>query len=127
MRVLTSLMIALALSASAAAQTATPGQAFAFDYVIQDLTTYSVSRFEMRVDAGTWVSVNLPAVANDAQTPAGSNSYRVAVPALTPGTHAVEFRACNTGGCGSPSAAYSFTMVIVPPPPSGSRIVGVGQ
>ena len=107
--------------------TATPGQAFAFDFVTADLATYSVTRFEMRVDTGTWVSVAIPTVANDTQTPAGSSTYRVAIPALTPGAHSVAFRACNSGGCGTASAPLDFTLVIVPPPPSGVRVAGVGQ
>jgi len=116
----------LLLAATAQAQTATPGQAFGFNYVIQDLATYSVTRFEMQVDGSAWASVQIPPVRNDGQTGAGNNTYVVPVPALTPGAHTVAFRACNTGGCGAASPVYNFTMVIVPPPTFGTRIVPVG-
>lgn len=116
------------LATSAAAQTpATPGQAFGFDYLTSDLATYAVIRFEQQIDGAAWVDVGIPTVANDAQTPAGATTYRVAIPALTPGAHTVTWRACNATACSAAATPLAFTLVVQPPTVSGGRIVGVGQ
>jgi len=116
----------VATSAQAQGQ-ATPDQAFGFDYTTANFSTYSVLRFEMQVDAGPWTSVEIPPTANDAQTPTGANTYRVAIPAMTPGSHTVNFRACNNTACGDPSTPMAFVLVVQPPAPTGARILSVGQ
>ena len=116
------------LATGAAAQTpATPGQAFAFDYLTADLATYSVVRFEQQIDGGAWTDQGIPTVANDAQTPAGATTYRVAIPALTPGAHTATWRACNATACSAAAAPLAFTLVVQPPVVTGGRIVTVGQ
>lgn len=103
---------------------ATTTQSFGFDYKDADLTTFSVIRFEQQVDTGTWVTVQIPPKANDAQTPAGASTYKVPIPALTTGTHVVSWRACNAQICGDPSAPFSFILAVKPATPTGGRILG---
>lgn len=128
-KIIWAIVMVVGLAASASAQTeAQPGQAFAFDYETAALTTYSVVRFEQQLDGGAWTDIGIPEVANDAQTPNAHTTYRVAIPALTPGAHTANWRACNAAACGAAGATpLAFTMVIQPPAPSGGRVVSVGQ
>jgi hypothetical protein len=117
----------LCMTGVAAAQSppppvATASQSFGFDYKDSDLSAGSVVRFEMAVDAGTFSSIQIPAKQNDSQTPAGSSTYVVAIPALVTGPHTVSFRACNAQVCGDASAPFSFVLAVKPATPSGTRI-----
>src|SRR4051812_18642473 len=88
---------------------ATASQSFGFDYKDADVITFSVTRYEMQIDGGAvWTSVAVPVKANDGLTPAGSSTYRVAIPALTTGSHTVSFRACNAQLCGDGSTPFAF-------------------
>lgn len=125
---LMAMAVVLVMATGAQAQgQATPGQAFAFDYETAAMTTYSVVRFEQQVDGGAWADIGIPEVSNDGQTPTAHTTYRVAIPALTPGAHAVSFRACNAAGCGAASTTFPFVLIVQPPAPSGTRVVSVGQ
>ena len=103
---------------------ATASQSFAFDYKDADLTAGAVTRFEMAVDGGTWATIGVPPVGNDALTQPGSKTYVVPIPALTTGTHTVAFRACNASICGDSSLPLSFVLAVKPATPTGLRIVG---
>lgn len=113
-----------AAAQSPAPPVATASQAFGFDYKDADLTTFSVIRFEMQMDAGAFVSVNLPIKASDALTPVGSSTYKVPIPALTTGSHVVSFRACNAQLCGDSSAPFTFILAVKPATPTGTRVLG---
>lgn len=101
---------------------ATPGQSFAWDYGITDLTSYQITRFETRIDSAPFSSIGMPAVQNDPNTIAGHNSYRWPIPAMTPGNHVVSVRACNSTECSDP-LDFSFVLVIKPIVPKNLRIV----
>lgn len=112
---------------------ATATQSFGFDYKDADLTTFTVIRFEMAIDpvltagvitSATWSSVAIPPKANDAQTPAGSSTFKVPIPALTTGNHSVSFRACNAQVCGDASTPTAFVLAVKPPTPGPARILG---
>jgi len=114
---------------SAAAQSppppvATASQSFGFDYKDSDLSASAVTRFEMAIDAGTYVSVNIPPIANDALTPTGSSTYKVPIPALVTGQHTVKFRACNASLCSADGPVLTFVLAVQPPAPSLPRIIG---
>jgi hypothetical protein len=117
----------LCMTGIASAQTppppvATASQSFGFDYKDADLSAGGVVRFEMQIDTATFTSVAIPPKGNDAQTPAGSSTYVVPIPALTTGNHTVSFRACNAQLCGDASPAFSFVLAVKPATPSGTRI-----
>lgn len=125
---LLTLFVSLGFAVSARAQTppppvATASQSFGFDYKDTDVTAGGVSRFEMQVDGGAFVSVAIPPKANDSQTPAGSSTYAVPIPALTTGPHSVSFRACNPQLCGDSSAPFAFVLAVKPAVPTGTRIL----
>ena len=120
-----SFLLALALyavPAFAQPPIAAATQSFAFDYKTTDLTASAVVRFELQVDGGAWVNVNIPATSDDAQTPVGSHSYAVPIPALVTGNHTVSFRACNVQLCSDPMTPFAFTLAVKPPTPAGLRI-----
>lgn len=102
---------------------ATPGQAFGVDYPDAAFTAGGVTRFELLIDAGTWTDVGLPTKQNDPQTPAGSSTYRIPIPAVTPGTHTVSVRACNTVLCGS-GTPLAFLFGVQPATVPAVRIIG---
>lgn len=117
----------LVFAPSAHAQTppppvATASQSFGFDYKDTDVTAGGVSRFEMQVDGGAFASVAIPPKGNDSQTPAGSSTYVVPIPALTTGTHTVSFRACNAQLCGDASPSFAFVLAVKPAIVTGVRI-----
>jgi len=119
-----SLVIGLCSSVlSAQTPPASPGQRFGFDYRTSDLTTFKVERFELQIDGGAWVSVQMPPSAPQPDTPADFTTLAVPIPALTPGDHTVSLRACNSA-CGDGSPAFAFQMVVQPPAPVRARILG---
>lgn len=99
-------------------------QSLGFNYVIADITANSILRFEQKIDTGNYVSINIPPVANDASTPAGSNTYKTPLPALTVGIHSVTLRACASIGCSADSASFSFKLLVIATP-TGIRIIGL--
>lgn len=111
------------LAAQALAQDAIPGQSFGFDYLTADFANFAVVRFEMNVDGAGWTDIAIPEVADDTNTQDGAHTYKVAIPALTVGSHDVAFRACNATGCGTATAPFAFNMVVFSAP-SNVRIIG---
>lgn len=97
------------------------GQFFGFDYQDADLASAAVVRFEMQIDSGTWTTVGIP---SDTLPITGGKTYKVPVPAITPGNHTVTFRACNVDLCGGAASPFAFKFVIVPALPTNIRIVG---
>jgi hypothetical protein len=101
--------------------TATPGQTFKWDQPTAEVA--SIARFEMKIDAGAFVDVG-KALANEATTPAGFQSFSRVIPALAPGTHTFVVRACPaTGACGPDSNPFAFAIVVISQP-TGLRIGG---
>lgn len=100
--------------------------AFGFDYVDTDIVSAAVVRFERQIDAGAWVSVAIPPKANDANTGQGASTYKVDVPALTPGPHTVAFRACSVNVCSNASPTLSFLLAVQPAPPTNPRVLKSG-
>ena len=94
--------------------------AFEFDYLDADLTTGSVTRFEMQIDDGAWGSIGIP---TDTAPISGGRTYRVPVPALVPGDHTVRIRACNVDVC-STAAVLTFRLIVMPVAPTNLRIRG---
>jgi hypothetical protein len=115
-------LLAVASIVHAQPPVATATQKFTFDYKTSDFTTFAVLRFELQVDGGAWVSVNVPATTDDATTPAGSHSYDVPIPALVTGNHTWTVRACNAQLCSDPMTPMAFVLAVKPPAPSGLRI-----
>lgn len=97
---------------------ATSGQGFAWDYSDAAIAA-GVVRFELQLDGGTWTSVGLATVV---ETRATDKTYRVAMPALTPGPHTAAVRACNVDVCSEPTSLLSFKLVVVPETPGNLRI-----
>lgn len=118
------LVLALGVSAvNASAQViASTGQSFGFDYKDADLTAAPVVRFEMQIDTNTFVSVGIP---TDTLPITAGKTYKVSIPALVLGTHAVTFRACSVDVCGAIGNIVSFKFVLVPAEVFNVRIVGV--
>lgn len=103
------------------------GQSFAWDYADADLSAGAVTRFEIQIDGGSFTSVQMAQAFTDAQTPSGAKSYKVAIPALTTGSHTFAVRACNDQLCGDPTPAFGFVLAVKPATASGVRIVGGGS
>ncbi len=102
---------------------ATASQAFGVDYLDADFTSAGVTLFGVKVYSGAWVDV-APAKVTNPLTPAGSSTYRIAIPPLTPGAHSAVFRACNPNLCSDPSAPFAFVLAVKPATPPPGRIIG---
>lgn len=123
-RLLLTIIISLCFASISKAQTPVlQNQSFAVDYITADIATYSILRFEQKVDTGNYVSINIPPTANDTSTPVGSTTYKTPIPPLTVGVHSIVVRACAAIGCSADSPTLSFKLLIIPVP-SGLRIVG---
>lgn len=118
-------VIALFVSFPAFAQpNAGPLDSYAWDYTTDNINTYTVTGFEICVDAvcvqRTLAQVNW---ASPVPTPpAGTNSYIYPLGALTAGQHTVSVAACNSSGCGT-TLSTTFNFVITPPPAVNGRFV----
>jgi hypothetical protein len=99
------------------------GDRFAWDYVEADLATYSVDRFEVQIDSGTWTPVGIPVAFTDARTQAGKKSYAIPFPATQPGNHTITIRACNPDVCSAGTAPFAFKLAVVPLDGSNGRII----
>lgn len=93
------------------------GPAFAYNYLWE--FTGSVDRFEMKLDAGPYVSVGLPPVASGTWTLPGD-------PTLT-GTHSAVVRACVAAACSPDSNILVFTVAPAPKPaaPANVRLIAL--
>ena len=90
-----------------------PGQQFSFDYPTSAVIDFGIRRFELKIDNGNYQDVGLPmGVAGNAEL----TTFRIPIPAITPGQHTAVIRACNDTGCSGDSNIYTFTMVIIPVP-----------
>lgn len=97
-------MMVLGLAASASAQTqVTSAQSFAWDYPAADIVT--VSRFEIKVDTGSYLDAGKTPLSNVA------NSYYYQIPAMVSGNHQVVARACNIAGCSVDTPPLLFVFV----------------
>lgn len=109
--------------------TATPGQSIAWNYVDADLTTFSVTSFQVCYDGATsGCQTVTPTVGkfSDPTVPAGQSAYKLQLPTtLSVGpAHTVLTKACNASGCGGGTAPFPFTLVLpAPPAPTGVRLV----
>lgn len=111
-------MLFVILAAPVMAQTPTmlPGQSVGFDYPDADLTTYAITRFEVKWDSQAWASIGLPTGIVDAQTLTGQKTYK-ATPTFSSGSHQFSVRVCNVVGC-SPASTPPFAFVVLSAPPS---------
>lgn len=117
-------VVFLLVASSAFAQpTITPGMGFGFDYRAEDVTNFSVVRFELQVDGGAWTNVNMPPVVTAAGTLAGHQTRRIEPPPLSQGNHTYSVRACNVTVCSTAMAPVAFVVQIVPPPTSNGRLL----
>src|SRR5258708_10043072 len=83
---------------------ATQNNSPALDYPTTALTTFSVTRFEIQFDAGTFISIGLPATTDDAKTLVGDHTYagsKFGTYGLAVGGHTFASRACNSARSGS--------------------------
>lgn len=108
----------------AAAQSTPPvgssGYFFAFDYSDADFTAGAVTRFEMQLDANAFASVGIP---TNTVPITGGKTYKVPIPAITPGAHTVSFRACNADLCSEATTPLDFRFAPLPATPRNVRIV----
>lgn len=112
------LLVAQAAFAQVPAQ---PGQLFKWNQPTAEVA--SVARFELKIDAGTYVDA-AKVLSNDAATPTGMQTFSHVIPALTPGNHTFVVRACPTAGnCTADSAPFAFSIIVISTP-SGLRIGG---
>lgn len=118
--VLTASLLIILISNSAKAQVAFPSQGLAFDYDQFEFDRAQITRFEIKINTNSYETVGIPPIV---ATNGTIKSYRVAIPALTPGNYTVVFRACNAVGCSADSApSFNFTLVVVVAP-SNIRVV----
>lgn len=96
----------------------TAGSRLAWDYPDSDIS--NVTRFEMQLDGGAWVTAGMPTATAG---PTGFQTYATPFPALTPGNHTVTVRACNVDICSDAAAPLGFKLVVVPAVPGGLRVI----
>ncbi len=119
-----------AVPASALArQTAGPADSLKWEHSDADLASAQVTTFLVCYDnapdasclSAPLTSKFVPTTAQGGPPAAGNSAYKLAVPALTPGAHAVKVKAC-TGAtpavCGNFSTTLGFTFQIVPGTPN---------
>ncbi len=103
-------------AAQAAGPIIGPQDALGFDYLTADLTTFTVSRFEVSWDnatcasSGAWSAIGIPTGRTLADTPGGALTYPV-VPPFTSGSHLWCVRAVNIAGPGGPAGPLDFAAV----------------
>lgn len=89
-------------------QTAGPVDSIAWEYADSGIASAAVDRFEATFDKLPAVKVPLTARVT------GTDTYKTALPPLTPGLHTVSVVACNVSTCSAP-ATLDFQLVVVPP------------
>ena len=77
MRKLLLLLSFVSFSAFAQVPVATQNSFLEFDYAITDFTTFTITRFEIQIDALPFVSVSIPITKDDAKTLTGDHTYAV--------------------------------------------------
>src|SRR5262245_49349996 len=87
-----------------------------------DAEIADVTRFDVRVDGGAYVSAGIPNPETLPDTMAGHKSFRYPLPPITNGTHSVAVRACNTLDC-SFDVAAAFKLI---GPPKNPRVTKGG-
>jgi hypothetical protein len=93
------------------------GRSFGWDYAKTDITVNGVVRFELKLDAGAYISVGIPTIQNDAQTTVGTDTYTTPISnTLTPGNHTAVVRACTLTVCSADSAPLPFVFAVLPAP-----------
>jgi hypothetical protein len=88
---------------------ASPVDSIAWEFPDSAIAAAAVDRFEASYDKQPAIKVPLTARV------AGTDTYKTALPPLTPGLHVVTVVACNVSACG-PVSALDFQLVIVPAP-----------
>lgn len=116
--------MALGLLLSVLPADAQQARLLAWDHPTSEIQAQIVTRFEVRYDGGAWVDVGMTPHPRGAQTPPEKESFAAPVPALVPGTHTADVRACNSTMCGDASSVLSFVFDVKPGTPSGVRFPG---
>ena len=118
MKKLLVLLAFVSLPAFAQVPIATQNNSPAFDYLLVDFTSFSVTRFEVQIDSGAFVSVGVPTTTDDVRTLPGAHTYagpKFGTLGLSVGSHTFAARACNAGGCGVASTPpFAFTYAPIP-------------
>lgn len=94
------------------------GRSYGVDYITANIKTFSITRFEIQLDGGTWNSIGIPPIQNDAQTLTGYDTYVSPIPDTTPlGNHTALARVCQSGTvCSDPSNPLAFVFAVIPAP-----------
>lgn len=93
-----------------------------------DLSFFGITKFQRAVDSGGFFDLGIPTVRNDNNTTPGASTYVIDIPALVPGLHKIDIRACTINGC-SERASITFTLVAFANPALNVRLVNkpIGQ
>lgn len=113
----TTIGILLCANLASAQSTVGPNSNFRWDISTFEVTESQISRFELRLDNGTWIDVGLVRVTNDPTTPPNNSTYEYPLATITTGLHTAQVRACNPVGCGPESNTVSFRMLALPGAP----------
>jgi hypothetical protein len=113
----TSMVLAATLVAQVVAPVVLPGQSLKWNFNAAELAVGPVVRFELQVDTNPWTDVGLP----NATPVSGDVEYSTALPAMTPGLHTLNLRACSVDICGN-AAVKSVKLVVVPVTPRDLQI-----
>jgi len=119
------LLLFASSAAFAQVPVATQNSVPVFDYLIVDFTAFSVTRFEMQLDSGTFASIGVPATTDDVKTLVGAHPYpgpKLGTLGMSVGSHTFASRACNAGGCGIASAPLAFTYAPIPNATANQRL-----
>lgn len=102
-------VLAVVLSAPVFAQTPVTGA----ERLAWEHDGVNVERFEASVDDGAYATV---------VTTQNGQTYAAPLPAMTPGLHTINVRACNLAGCSAP-LSVQVRVVVIPAPISNLRVV----
>jgi len=102
---------------------ATVNDSVAWDYSSANLTTYSVTHFNVCFDTNQLCTQVLATSGSfvDVDTQANHVSFARLIPAITPGAHNFTVAACNVGSC-SEISSFNFTFDAQPISATGLRL-----
>ena len=120
-RLLFACLLTLVATAASAQVTVGPGTQIGWDQPTTEIA--NVARYEAQIDTGAFTDVGK--VLATATPPPNMTTYKLTLPALTTGNHALVVRACPAAGaCTAASSPFSFTMFILSVPTGVRSIPG---